>query len=495
MNIVPKPVSVEYSDGVFYLSSNTRVVTNNTPNFFKDYLCSQCEALSGIKPCGQGNKANEIVLILDESIPSKITDESYELTVTSVSITMRAAQPAGLFYGIQSFLQLLTNNVKAERNSVQIECLVIKDSPVFVWRGMHLDVSRHFFSVNDIKRYIDILALHKINRFHWHLTDDQGWRIEIKQYPLLTNIGSNRVENEGSLYGGYYSQEEIAEVVAYASDRFITIVPEIEMPGHAQAALAAYPELVCTKKDVNVWNEWGISEHVYCAGNDDVFSFLQNVLDEIVSLFPGEYIHIGGDECPKEAWKSCELCQKRIEELHLENENQLQSYFIKRIAAFLNSRKKLVIGWDEIAEGGLEKNAIVMVWQGMDKAREALRQGNKVIMCPTSHCYFDYSQAEENEPKAFNAQLALESVYDFDPLSPVDGLINSELVLGGQGNIWTEYISDFKHLQYMALPRMSAMAEVLWTGEKNKDFSSFAMRLKQLTKLFDKLGINYRPLD
>ena len=386
-------------------------------------------------------------------------------------------------------------------NALLIPCVQIKDSPRFEWRGMHLDVSRHFFPISFIKKYIDILALYKMNTFHWHLTDDQGWRIEIKKYPKLTTVGAWRKgtmvgkysdhKYDSIPYGGFYSQEQIKEVVTYAAKRHVTIVPEIEMPGHAVAAIASYPYLSCTGKQIDVEKGWGVFEDVFCT-KDSTFQFIQNVMDEVIPLFPGKYIHIGGDESPKTRWKVCQQCQKRIKDEHLKNEHELQSYFIKRIEKYVNSKGKQIIGWDEILEGGLAPNAAVMSWQGIEGGIAAAKQKHMAVMTPGSHCYFDHYQAPaSDEPLAIGGYTPIEKVYSYEPIPNELNAEEQHYILGAQANLWTEYILNEKHLEYMALPRMAALAEVVWTPKEIKNENAFLTRLQKHFLLLDKLNINY----
>jgi hexosaminidase len=366
-----------------------------------------------------------------------------------------------------------------------------------------LDVARHFFPISHVKRYIDLLAMHKMNVLHWHLTEDQGWRIEIKKYPKLTEIGSRREASalltdrdklDGKPHGGFYTQEQIREVVEYAASRFITVVPEIEMPGHSMAALASYPELGCTGGPYKVRTFWGIEENVYCAGNDKVFEFLQDVLEEVMALFPGRYIHIGGDECPKAMWSTCKKCQARIKKEQLKDENELQSYFIKRIETFLNDNGRQLIGWDEILEGGLAPGATVMSWRGMEGGLEAASKGHDAIMCPLNYTYFDYYQSEdrENEPPAIGGLITLETAYEFDPapLELPDDVAGH--ILGAQGQLWAEFIDSESHVDYMAFPRASALAEVLWTNRESREFNDFMSRLPRLLQRLERWNVNYR---
>jgi hexosaminidase len=455
---------------------------------------------------GQELPSRGIVLALDQrsDIP-----ERYVMDITSRRILITGDDVRGVFYGIQSLRQLLPAELEqpgpaSQLRNVRLSNIYIDDYPQFPYRGMHLDVARHFFDVDFIKKYIDLMVLYKMNTFHWHLTEDQGWRIEIKKYPLLTEVGAWRDgtlvghlrdqprQYDGIRYGGYYTQDEVREVVAYAAERHITVIPEIEMPGHALAALAAYPELGCTGGPYEVAQEWGIFEDVFCAGNDDVFTFLENVLLEVVDLFPSHYIHIGGDECPKTRWKECPKCQARIQAEGLADEYELQSYFIRRIEKFLLSKGRNIIGWDEILEGGLAPQATVMSWRGVRGGIEAAQMGHDVIMSPTSHCYFDYYQADpETEPLAIGGYLPLSRVYEFNPI-PLD-LTEEQAkhIMGGQGNVWTEYMKTSDHVEYMAYPRAIALAEVLWTPNRKHDFEDFKKRLDHHFKRLDVLDVNY----
>lgn len=432
---------------------------------------------------------------LDKSLPA----EGYQLRVSPESIEIRAADDAGFFYADQTLKQLESDG--------QIPCCEIIDSPRFRWRGLMLDVSRHFFTKDEVKRFLDLMAMHKLNRFHWHLVDDQGWRIEIKKYPRLVEIGAWRNEIGFGLdsksstaygpdgrYGGYYTQEDIREVVAYAKSRQIAIVPEIEMPGHSTAALHAYPQFSCSGEghDVNIGA--GVHTGVYCAGNEQTFEFLEDILSEVLDLFPGEFIHIGGDEVPKKNWKECPKCQARMKEMGLKNEEELQSYFIKRIGAFINSKGRRLIGWDEILEGGLAQGAAVMSWRGVDGGIAAANAGHDVVMSPTSHAYFDYLQEQVGEPKGIGGFLPLERVYSFEPLPDDIAPDRTKHVLGAQANLWTEYVPSFKHVEYMVWPRAAAMAEVAWSDPKQRDYADFLQRMRTHAKRLDAMDVNYRPL-
>ena len=424
--------------------------------------------------------------------------EGYQLRVYKDSIIVAADSEVGVFYGIQTLAQMLPVDWEIK---IKIPVCQIDDNPRFLYRGMHLDVCRHFYSVDFIKKYIDLMARYKLNTFHWHLTEDQGWRIEIKKYPKLTEIGAWRTEldtasGDSIRYGGFYTQEQIKEVVKYAAERFITIIPEIELPGHARAALAAYPQFSCSGEQLPVANQWGVFEHVYCAGNDSTFTFLQDILDEVIALFPGTYIHIGGDECPKTAWEKCSKCQARIKNEGLSNEHELQSYFIRRIEKYLTSKGRKLIGWDEILEGGLAPDATVMSWRGIKGGIAAAKQKHYVIMTPGTHCYFDHYQANPKyEPKAIGGYTTVKRVYSYEPIPTELNPEEAQYILGAQANMWTEYIATEHHLEYMLLPRMLALAEVDWSLPKRKNWNDFNRRLQAQFLRFDREGTNYCPGD
>ncbi len=502
-SIIPQPVRVEAQSGSFVIDAHTSIrVTasaENTAQHFAEWLR---RATGFALPVS--SESGTINLLIDASVNGG--DEGYSLQVTPDHITIRAMTETGLFYGTQTLRQLLPVEAESSTPSTgitwSIPGVTVEDSPRFSWRGMHLDVGRHLFPVEFIKKYIDLMALHKLNTFHWHLTEDQGWRIEIKQYPRLTEIGSQRAASpypadrktlDGIPYGGFYTQAEVREVVAYAQERNITVVPEIEMPGHAVAALTSYPELGCVGHGYNVRTFWGIAEDVFCAGNEDVYTFLENVLDEVLALFPSEYIHIGGDECPKIRWQSCPKCQTAIQREGLADEHELQSYFIQRMEKFLNMRGRRLIGWDEILEGGLAPNATVMSWRGSKGGIEAASEGHDVVMTPNIHCYFDYYQSEdtENEPPGIGHYLPLENVYAFNP---VEGVPEDQAhhVIGGQGSVWTEYIPTSQLVEYMAYPRAVALAETVWSPSSALDYDDFLHRLRTHLQRLDQLDVNYR---
>lgn len=503
--IIPQPQSMKIGEGQFALSDNTVIVASGDAAPVAHFLAELLRPATGlalpIVESGEGG----IRFVLNAGEAS----EGYTLTVTDAGITIEASSRAGLFYGVQTLRQLLPASIESRETvrGVQwaVPAVTINDAPRFGWRGLHLDVARHCYDVAFIKKYIDLMALYKFNTFHWHLTDDQGWRIEIKQYPKLTEIGSrrtetpipnNREQGDGKPYGGFYTQDEVREVVAYAAERSITVLPEIEMPGHAVAALTAYPELGCVGAGYTVRTSWGIADDVFCAGKEAVFTFLENVLSEVLELFPGEYIHVGGDECPKVRWEHCPHCQARIKAEGLADEHALQSYFIQRIEKWLNARGRRLIGWDEILEGGLAANATVMSWRGSQGGINAANAGHDVVMSPTTHCYLDYYQGEdtENEPSAIGEYLPLERVYQFQPIPAAIDPAKAHHVLGGQGNVWTEYMPTAAQVEYMVFPRAAALAEIVWSYPAERNFDDFFARMVQQQARLDALGVNYRKL-
>ncbi|MEP2936422.1 MAG: beta-N-acetylhexosaminidase [Gilvibacter sp.] len=504
-HIIPKPDSIALLEGSFTWDTSETLYADSIGLLAQEFLIPYLAKANMEIEVSEKQNAT-IQILYKEQIPS----EGYVLEINQELILIQASDAAGAFYGVQSLRQLLP--VTAERISsltltpFTIPSLRITDAPKFEYRGMHLDVARHFFDVAAVKSYIDILAMLKMNRFHWHLTEDQGWRIEIKKYPKLQTHAAYRDQTlvghysdtpqifDGKKYGGYYTQEEIKEVVAYAASLNITVVPEIEMPGHAQAAISAYPNLGCTGQPIKVAQKWGVFEDIYCP-KPETFQFLKDVLDEVIPLFPGEYIHIGGDEAPKTRWNSCDHCQKLIAQENLEDAHGLQSYFISQIEEYLNSKGKQIIGWDEILEGGLAPNATVMSWRGTAGAVQAAKEGHNVILTPTSHAYFDYYQdTSPDEPLAIGGFLPLKKVYSFSPFPPEMDDESKKYVLGAQGNIWTEYIPTQEKLQYMAYPRTMAMSEVVWSGpteDLDVDYSDFLTRLDLLLKRLDVMGVNY----
>ena len=509
-SVIPQPVQMEVGRGVFDLDADTRIMLSNPTNLEVQQLTESwarpIRATSGFKlllvDTPDDAPSNMITLRLSQDALHPV--EGYRLNVTSDAVTVEAKTPAGLFYGLQTLTQLLFGD---HTSGWSVPVVQIVDAPRFAYRGMHLDVGRHFFPVAFIKKYIDLLAMYKMNKFHWHLTDDQGWRIEIKKYPKLTEIGAYRQETvmgknferfdrpyigDEKPHGGFYTQEEVREVVAYARARYIDVIPEIEMPGHATAALAAYPEFACTDGPFDVPTTWGIFEDVFCP-KEETFQFLEDVLTEVIALFPSQYIHIGGDEVPKVRWQESEVAQEVISREGLADEDELQSYFIKRIESFLQAQGRRLIGWDEILEGGLAPDATVMSWRGMEGGIEAAREGHDVIMTPTSHCYFDYYQADpEQEPLAIRGLTPLEKVYSFEPVPEMLSAEDAEHILGAQGNVWTEYMATTDYVEYMVFPRMLALSEVVWSPPDLRNWEDFVQRLPDHLRHFDTLGVNYR---
>jgi hexosaminidase len=458
--------------------------------------------------------ANAIRLRIDPQASDN--PEGYRLSVTTTAVTLSAPELAGIFYGLQTLRQLLPVEVERARIGQTvaaraanggprwaIPAVEIEDAPRFKYRGLHLDVGRHFFPVEFVKKYIDLMALYKFNVFHWHLTEDQGWRLEIKKYPKLTEVGSCRKETmvaknfnpyvgDGKPYCGYYTQEEAREIVEYARERFVTVIPEIEMPGHSLAALASYPELACTPGPFEVQTRWGVFEDIYCP-KEETFAFLQDVLTEVMEIFPSRYIHIGGDEAPKKRWKESPIAQEVIRREGLRDENELQSYFIRRIERFLNSRGRAIIGWDEILEGGLAPNATVMSWRGMAGGIEAAKQRHDVIMVPTSPLYLDYYQGDpRQEPLSIGGYNPIERVYAFEPIPVELTPEEAKHVIGAQGNVWTEYIKTPEHVEYMAYPRALALSEVVWSPKEVRDWADFLERLPAQLSRLGALEVNYR---
>ncbi len=519
ISIIPRPEKMSIREGNFELNSKTAILTedgNKEMQKLGEYLAKIINNATAfniqVSDVSEAKSIDNVIILTSNLSDDNLGDEGYKLHVDPKKITIQSNKPAGVFYGIQSLLQLMPNEILVKKNDGQgidwkIPCLYIYDKPQYSYRGMHLDVSRHFFPKEFIKKFIDLMAMYKMNVFHWHLTDDNGWRIEIKQYPELTDICAWRVDHEDqpwrgreqakpgekATYGGFYTQEDIKEVIEYANEKNIEIIPEIEMPGHSSEIFAAFPELSCRGKklEVQTGSYWPNTD-VLCAGNEKTFGFLENVLSEVAELFPSDYIHIGGDEADKTRWKACKKCQKRIKDQGLHDEEELQSYFIKRIEKFLNSKDKKLIGWDEILEGGLAPEATVMSWRGVDGGIEAAKQGHDVIMTPTSHCYFDYYQADpEFQPEAIGGFTTLKKVYSFDPTPPVLNDEEQKHVLGAQGNIWTEYISTPEHAEYMSVPRMIALAEVVWTPKKRQNWARFIKRLNNHYNRLDILDVNY----
>jgi hexosaminidase len=517
ISIIPKPVKTNWEKGNFIINKNTILVIDEpgeirTANFFNEYL----NQVYGFR-LNQRKKPLSNFIRFFSKPAGKQKQGRYTLSVSGNSIIINGDTKEGVFYGMQTLIQLLPTEITAE---LKIPAVSIEDYPRFSYRGLMLDCGRHFFQVDFIKKYIDFIALHKMNYFHWHLTEDQGWRIEIKKYPLLTEIGSCR---NGTIVGhhpgtgndnikdcGYYTQDQIREIVKYAADRYITIIPEIEMPGHSSAAIAAYPKLSCfpdepTKiaKGVTwsgdstgkqVQQSWGVYRDVYCP-SEYTFSFLEDVLNEVMELFPSKYIHIGGDECPKDNWKRSEFCQELIRSKGLKNEEGLQSYFIQRIEKYLNSKGRSIIGWDEILEGGIAPNAAIMSWRGEKGGIDAANLHHTVMMTPTRYCYLDYSQTHKEDSLTSHNYLPLDTVYYYDPFPKDLQAENQIYILGAQANVWTEYMANPAKVEYMIFPRLSAMSEVLWSRKKDKNFVDFLERLKTQYLRYDLWKVAYFPKD
>lgn len=517
ISVIPKPTQLAVRDGQCTLTPSTAVYLSpkgRDSKWVAEYLAQFLARPTGYQldiksASGSRIPTGSIQLALTDGDASLGT-EGYTLDATAKGIMIKAARPNGLMYGVQTLLQLLPpevfDTVRAPA-TVQwsLPCVQIRDTPRFPYRGMHLDVSRHFFPKEFVKRYIDLMVMHKMNVFHWHLTDDQGWRIEIKRYPKLTEVGAWRVDKEDipweerglpdadekATYGGFYTQSDVREIVAYAAARGVSVLPEIEMPGHSSEVFAAYPEFSCR----GVWipvrpGGYWPNVDILCAGNDSVFTFMENVLTEVAALFPYQYIHIGGDEANKERWRECPKCQARMKAENLKDEEGLQSYFIRRIEKFLLSKNKRLIGWDEILQGGLAPEATVMSWRGIDGGIEAAKMGHDAIMTPISHCYFDYYQADPStEPEAIGGYTTLKKVYSYEPIPSVLSEEEAHHIIGVQGNVWTEYMPTTRSVEYMSVPRISALAEVAWTPKGSRSWDDFRSRLETHRRRFEAMGV------
>jgi hexosaminidase len=528
ISIIPQPAEIKQPKiaADFFITPATQILLqgsglDNSVNFLNDYL----ERFYHFKLKTVRKTTSKNVIALNYERMDGGVAGAYTLTVDSKGVYIGGDNESGVFYGIQTLIQLLPVSADANQitnSKLPIPYVVIKDVPRFAYRGLMLDCGRHFFPVDFVKQFIDYIALHKMNYFHWHLTEDQGWRIEIKKYPKLTSIGAYRngtivghfpgSSNDNERYGGFYTQEQIKDIVKYAADRYITVIPELELPGHSGAAIAAYPQLSCFPDSATVvpkgmgsaagkeqqangqpkivQESWGVYKDVYCP-SDYTFNFLQDVIDEIIPLFPAKYIHIGGDECPKDAWKQSAFCQQLIAEKGLKDEHGLQSYFIGRIEKYINSKGKSIIGWDEILEGGLAPNATVMSWRGEQGGIDAAKQNHDVIMTPTTYVYFDYAQAKNDDSLMIGGFLPLEKVYSYNPIPAVLTPEQSKHVLGGQGNLWTEYIANGRKAEYMLFPRADALSEVLWSPLAKKNFEDFQKRLQVQFKRYDLWGTHY----
>lgn len=497
--IIPEPVEMTMEKGYFTFSSSTTCYVENIgQNDPSVKYISRTLRQWHFNPVLVGkSESNCLQLKVNDNYDAKIGDEGYVVDVNKDGVVISANSERGLFYGFQTFVQMLPEDISDTRYSkVQLAFCHIVDYPRFAWRGSHLDVSRHFFSVSQVKKQLDLMALYKLNKFHWHLTDDHGWRIEIAKYPLLNDVGSWRVdrddqpwgqadpagENEPRTNGGYYTKEQIQEIVAYAAERYIDVIPEVEMPGHCCAVLEAYPSLACANDDTTYTVQFGPywpPRAILCGGNDSVMTFLKDVMDEIIPLFPYQYIHIGGDEAVKDNWKRCPRCQNRIKTLGLSGEEQLQSWMIIEIEKYVKGQGKDIIGWDEILDGGVSPDATVMSWQGTQGGIQAARRGNKVIMTPVDYCYLNFYQANPDfQPPAMpNSLLPLYKVYQFNPVPEVLSESQRRYILGGQANLWTEYINTPEMLEYMLLPRLCAMSEVLWSPVEVKQWDHFRSKV------------------
>ncbi len=500
-SIIPQPDSVVTHGGSFELDEQIEIAASSedaqkVAQFLQEFL-----TVNEFNSSLLAEADSEGDIFLEISPESNIPKEGYQMVIGDSGVKILASSGAGLFYGIQSFMQI----VQTAGNTLPLAEII--DQPRFSYRGMHLDVGRHMFPVDFIKKYIDMMAHFKYNTFHWHLTEDQGWRIEIKQYPKLQEVAAYRNETvvghaststrdsakyDGKRYGGYYTQEEAKEVVAYATERFITVIPEIELPGHSKAALTAYPDLGCTNGPYETAKTWGVFEDIYCAGKEETFEFLENVFDEVLPLFPSNYVHIGGDEAPKTQWEKCPHCQKRMSEEGLADEHELQSYFVQRMEKYLNNKGKTIIGWDEILEGGLAPNAVVMSWRGEEGGIEAAKQNHDVIMTPVDWCYLDYYQADpKTEPLAIGGMTTVEEVYSYEPIPSQLSTEEAKHILGAQCNLWTEYITTSDYAEYMVYPRAIAMSEVLWSPKGTKNYEGFIDRINDIQPLLDEWDVNY----
>lgn len=507
IGIIPLPSTYELKPGTFYITGQSSIgIDKSDPEMtaLANYFNEEISDATGFSlPV---NNSGTIIFQLGEH--KELGEEGYQLSISSDQLILSAYKHHGIFNGIQSVLQLLPPEIKSKTVQADatwsINCIEVTDKPQFAWRGLMLDVSRHFFTKQEVKKFIDQMAEYKYNVFHWHLTDDQGWRLEVKSLPRLTAIGAWRAPRVGNWwerepqlptdslsYGGYYTTEDIREIVEYAQQRYVTIVPEIDIPGHSMAALSAYPEISCTGGPfhVNVGNTFYTKiENSLCAGNEQTFEVLDSVFAEVARLFPSPYIHIGGDECYKGFWEKCPKCKMRMQKEHLKNLEELQSYFVKRVAAMVQKRGKQVIGWDEILEGGLAPEAIVMSWRGMKGGIEAAKQGHSVIMTPTDHCYLDFYQGDPTvEPNTYS-MLRLQDCYKYQL---IPDSVDASLIMGGQGNLWTESVPHYRQVEYMIWPRALAISETLWTDARLRNWKFFVNRVEQQFERFDRSGVNY----
>lgn len=519
VSIIPQPVNIEKGKGEFTITKETVITASNDDDrraarFLNEYL----QSVFGFSLDIDRKEGKNYIRLITRQFIKAPSNDAYILQVGKGGVTIEGDTYAGTFYGMQTLLQLLPVGQTSKIQSLSIPYVTINDYPRFEYRGLHLDVSRHFFPVTFVKKYIDYIAYHKMNFFHWHLTDDQGWRIEIKKYPNLTNTGAWRngtiigrypgTGNDNVRYGGFYTEDEVREIVRYAADRHITVIPEIEMPGHASAAIAAFPFLSCFPqketviptnpsqvsrqlKGKKVQETWGVFEDVFCAGKDSTFQFLQDVLTEVLDLFPSRYIHVGGDECPKSNWKKCPACQARIRSEGLKDEHELQSYFIQRMEKFLNAKGRTLIGWDEILEGGLAPNAVVMSWRGEGGGIEAAKQKHNVIMTPQKPVYFDHTQTRNEDSVTIGGYNSLEAVYAYEPIPRQLDSASGRFILGAQANLWAEYLKNPSKVEYMLFPRLSALSEVLWSPKEKRSWKDFETRLQSQFRRYDQWQANY----
>jgi hexosaminidase len=527
ISIIPQPASLKVGKGNFIITKNTALVVQDqmdraAVDFFNTYMAQ----FYGFQLPVQKQSAKNSIRLYTRKFIKAPDNDAYTFASSPNGVSIEGDTYAGTFYGVQTLIQLLPVQKSA---ALKIPVVSVQDEPRFAYRGLHLDVGRHFFPVDFIKKYIDYIALHKMNYFHWHPTEDQGWRIEIKKYPKLTEIASCRngtiigslpgTGNDNTKYCGYYTQEQIKDIVKYAADRYITIIPEIELPGHSSAAIAAYPELSCFPNESTkhpkeyawsgdttgkqVQQAWGVYEDVFCAGKENTFQFLEDVMDEVLTLFPSKMIHVGGDECPKANWKRCPNCQKRMKENGLKDEHELQSYFTQRMEKYLNSKGRTLIGWDEILEGGLAPKAVVMSWRGEEGGIAAARQKHDVIMTPWRQVYLNLSQSQNEDSVTYEGFTTVEKIYSYEPIPEVLNEEQAKHVLGAQGSVWTEYMRNPRIVEYMIFPRLSALSEVLWSpkstgsGGEKKNWEDFQQRLQMQFKRYDlwKAGYNKKGIN
>ncbi len=498
-SIIPFPAEMELKQGNFLFSNSVNIVFDKAMFINSNYLNSYLAKQYTVRPQLTEEPKNYIALRLNTKNNKTNSNEAYHLLITNDSIVISGSE-AGVFYGIQTLLQLMPSEPKQQ---FEIPCMSIYDYPRFDWRGMHLDCSRHFFSVAFVKKYIDMMAFYKMNKFHWHLTDDQGWRIEIKQYPKLTEIGSRRKETiveknfdpyvgDKIPYEGFYNQQQIKEIVSYAAARQVTIIPEIEMPGHSQAAIAAYPELACYGMSYNVLTIWGVSEVVLCP-TPEVIQFYKNILDEVMALFPGQYIHIGGDEVSPDHWKKSKQVTDLMIKENLKTYHEVEAYFIKSIELHIISKGKKMIGWDEILDGGVSESATIMSWRGVEGGIAAAQKGNYAVMTPGEYCYFDHCQSKNlNEPICIGGFLPIEKVYQYEPVPSVLSAEHSKYILGAQANVWTEYLTTPEQVEYMIFPRIMALSEVVWSQKSSHDWWDFVGRMQSHFSFMELRKQNYR---